>query len=77
VDEPTEQAKGERKQLAEIVERRTDEKGDVWNLGKDAVGKWRWTRQSKGNFEIVGASTESYDHRADCYQNAVRNGMPE
>lgn len=45
---------------------------DVWNIYQDKSGDWRWTRKSKQNGNIVGASTEGYKNRAECVANAKR-----
>lgn len=42
---------------------------------KDAHGEWRWNRIAP-NGEAVGASTEGYKDKADCYANLFRiNGI--
>ncbi len=50
-----------------------DRNGDTWEIYQSG-GKWRWQRTA-ANGRIVGASTESYANRADCIENARRNGM--
>lgn len=51
----------------------TDNNGDIWNLYKDVADEWRWNRTAK-NGRIVGASTQGYANKADCIDNAKRNG---
>jgi outer membrane protein OmpA-like peptidoglycan-associated protein len=46
---------------------------DKWEIYKDAENKWRW-RRTAPNGNIVGASTEGYENKADCEGNAHRNG---
>lgn len=46
---------------------------DTWTFYQDSQGKWRW-RRTAGNGQIVGASSEGYNNRADCVANARRNG---
>ena len=58
--------------------------GDNWKIYQDKAMngdgastegyEWRW-RITASNGEIVGASTEGYDAKADCFDNARRNGM--
>jgi len=48
---------------------------DKWEFYKDARGDWRWRRVAP-NGEIVGASTEGYENKQDCIDNAIRNGYP-
>lgn len=48
--------------------------GDKWEIYRDKAGAWRW-RRTASNGRIVGASTEGYTNRADCIENARRNGM--
>ena len=48
---------------------------DDWKIYQDKANEWRW-RRTASNGEIVGASTEGYDAKADCFDNARRNGMP-
>lgn len=49
---------------------------DRWKFYKDHLNEWRWTRKAL-NGETVGASTEGYKNRGDCYANAMRNGYIE
>ncbi len=51
----------------------TDKNGDVWEIYSGADG-WRW-RRTASNGRIVGASTQGYNNKADCIDNAKRNGM--
>lgn len=46
---------------------------DKWEFYHDNAGKWRWRRLA-ANGDIVGASTQGYVNRADCLENAKRNG---
>ena len=46
---------------------------DKWDFYKDKAGHWRW-RRTAPNGRIVGASSEGYANRADCFANAKRNG---
>jgi uncharacterized protein YegP (UPF0339 family) len=46
---------------------------DKWEFYQDAAGKWRW-RRTAPNGKIVGASSEGYNNRSDCLDNAKRNG---
>lgn len=46
---------------------------DKWEFYKDDAGKWRW-RRTASNGNIVGASSQGYVNRADCVENAKRNG---
>lgn len=46
---------------------------DKWEIYQDATGKWRW-RRTAPNGRIVAASTESYNTRQACVENAKRNG---
>ncbi len=45
----------------------------VWKFYKDKAGEWRWS-QTASNGKVVGASTEGYKNRKDCYKNAIVNG---
>ena len=47
--------------------------GDKWEIYKAADG-WRWRRTAR-NGNIVGASTQGYENKSDCIDNARRNGM--
>ena len=49
-------------------------KPDKCTFYQDSKKEWRWTRFSAGNNKIVGASTEGYKNKADCIENAKRNG---
>lgn len=54
-------------------------KDDTWEFYKDNNPKkseWRW-RRTAPNGRIVGASTEGYHNKADCIDNAIRNGYDE
>lgn len=46
---------------------------DTWEFYKDAEGLWRW-RRIASNGRIVGSSSQGYVNRADCVENARRNG---
>ena len=46
---------------------------DKWTFYKDQRKEWRWKRQAP-NGRIVGASSEGYKNRLDCFANAERNG---
>ncbi len=46
---------------------------DKWEFEKDERGKWRWRRVAP-NGKITGSSSEGYVNRADCEENARRNG---
>ena len=46
---------------------------DKWEFYKDSQGEHRW-RRTAPNGNIVGASTQGYQNRADCEANAHRNG---
>ena len=46
---------------------------DTWTIYQDAQNQWRWHRTAD-NGRIVGASTQGYSNRADCVDNARRNG---
>ncbi len=46
---------------------------DKWEFYKDNAGEFRW-RRTAPNGQIVGASTEGYKKKADCLENAKRNG---
>ncbi|MBA3725981.1 MAG: DUF1508 domain-containing protein [Armatimonadetes bacterium] len=48
---------------------------DTWEFYKDPQGKWRWRRVAP-NGRIVGQSSEGYNNRSDCEDNARRNGWP-
>lgn len=41
---------------------------DLITVYRDVGGDYRWRRQA-GNGEVVGASTEGYEHRADALAN--------
>jgi len=49
---------------------------DVWEFYQGNKGKWRWRRTAR-NGRIVGASTQGYVDKADCIDNALRNGFEE
>ena len=49
-------------------------KNDKWEIYEDKKGEYRW-RRTATNGEIVGASSEGYNKKADCKSNAERNGM--
>ncbi len=51
----------------------TDGNRDKWEFYKDKNSEWRW-RRTAPNGRIVGASTEGYHNKADCFDNAIRNG---
>lgn len=44
---------------------------DKVEIYKDKAGEWRW-RMTAANGEIVGASTEGYKNKTECFANAVR-----
>ncbi|EMZ7034343.1 DUF1508 domain-containing protein [Salmonella enterica] len=46
---------------------------DKWEFYTDGQGEWRW-RRIASNGRIVGASSQGYVNRADCVDNARRNG---
>ncbi|HEX9654988.1 MAG TPA: DUF1508 domain-containing protein [bacterium] len=46
---------------------------DRWEFYKDAESQWRW-RRTAPNGNIIGASTEGYANKTDCFGNARRNG---
>ncbi|MFC1744418.1 hypothetical protein ACFL35_10530 [Candidatus Riflebacteria bacterium] len=46
---------------------------DKWKFYKDKRHTWRWKRIAR-NGRIVGASTEGYHNRKECFANAERNG---
>jgi len=46
---------------------------DKWEFYTDGQGEWRWRRIAP-NGRIVGASSQGYKNRADCVENARRNG---
>lgn len=46
---------------------------DTWDIYKDNEGLWRW-RRTASNGRIVGSSSQGYVNRADCVENARRNG---
>lgn len=48
-------------------------KNDKWEIYTDAKDEYRW-RRTATNGEIVGASSEGYNKKADCESNADRNG---
>ena len=48
--------------------------GDKWEVYRDVAGRWRW-RRTAANGRIVGASTEGYENKSYCIENARRNGM--
>ncbi|TIR26599.1 MAG: DUF1508 domain-containing protein [Mesorhizobium sp.] len=50
-----------------------DRNGDTWEIYQASDG-WRW-RRTASNGRIVGASSQGYNNRADCIDNARRNGM--
>jgi len=52
----------------------TDSTGDTWEIYRDNAGEWRWRRTAQ-NGNIVGASTQGYNNKADCIANARRHGM--
>jgi len=49
---------------------------DSWEIYQDKREAFRWRRVSK-NGEVTGASSSSFDKRADAQANAIRNGMPK
>lgn len=46
---------------------------DNWEFYKDNGNEWRW-RRTASNGRIVGASSQGYVNKADCIENAKRNG---
>jgi uncharacterized protein YegP (UPF0339 family) len=40
---------------------------------KDKAGEWRW-KVIAPNEDIIGASSEGYEHMTDCRDNLIRNG---
>lgn len=46
---------------------------DKWEIYQDDQHQWRW-RCIAPNGNIVGASTEGYHNRKDCFENAERFG---
>jgi len=51
-------------------------KRDKWEFYKDnnkSKPEWRW-RRTAPNGRIVGASTEGYHNKSECFDNAIRNG---
>ncbi|TIN94611.1 MAG: DUF1508 domain-containing protein [Mesorhizobium sp.] len=50
-----------------------DTSGDTWETYQANDG-WRW-RRTASNGRIVGAASQGYTNRADCIDNAHRNGM--
>jgi uncharacterized protein YegP (UPF0339 family) len=44
---------------------------DTITIYKDNAGEWRWRRKAI-NGRIVGASTEGYNNKSDCRENAER-----
>ncbi|RVU31878.1 DUF1508 domain-containing protein [Rheinheimera riviphila] len=47
--------------------------GDKWDFYQDGAKEWRW-RRTASNGRIVGASSQGYVNKADCIDNARRNG---
>lgn len=45
---------------------------DKSTLYRDSAGEWRWRRVA-ANGDIVGASTEGYEHENDARANYLRN----
>ena len=54
----------------------TKGENDKWEIYQDHRNEWRW-RRTATNGRIVGASTEGYVKKQDCYENAERNGLNE
>lgn len=46
-----------------------DNQPDVVRVYRDEAGEWRWTRRDGGNAEVIGAASEGYVNKGDCYQN--------
>lgn len=46
---------------------------DKWEFYEDKRGEWRWRRKAV-NGEIVGSSSEGYNEKSACQENAKRNG---
>ncbi|WP_263056385.1 YegP family protein [Pantoea agglomerans] len=46
---------------------------DKWEFYKDEAHKWRW-RRTAPNGNITGAASQGYVNKADCIENARRNG---
>lgn len=46
---------------------------DKWEFYQDSQNEWRW-RRTAPNGKIVGASSQGYVTKADCVENALRNG---
>lgn len=46
---------------------------DKWDIYQDARSEWRW-RRTASNGVIVGASSQGYNSRASCVENAKRFG---
>lgn len=53
-----------------------DELGDTWEFFKDKRGEWRWRRKAR-NMLIIGAASEGYKNKSDCFKNAKRMGFTE
>ncbi len=47
-----------------------------WEIYQDNAKKWRW-RHTADNGNIIGASSESYNARGDCEENAKRHGWKQ
>jgi len=50
-----------------------DPNGHKWEIYKNK-DEWRW-RRTAANGKIVGASTEGYENKSDCIENARLPGM--
>lgn len=46
---------------------------DKWEFYKDSSNEWRWRRVAS-NGRIVGASSQGYQNKKDCIENAERHG---
>jgi uncharacterized protein YegP (UPF0339 family) len=46
---------------------------DKWEFYKDDKEEWRWKRTAP-NGKQVGASSEGYQNKSDCIENAKRHG---
>ena len=45
----------------------------TWEMYQDKKEEWRW-RHTAANGEIIGSSTQGYQHKQDCIDNAKING---
>lgn len=55
------------------MSKKVNKRPDKVNIYQDSNNKWRWQKKAP-NGEIIGASTQGYESKSYCKENARRNG---